>query len=342
MIDEKFNLLWDNFKSSTVKTFRDLWEDQTFADVTLLTADAKQVLVHKVILSSSSPFFRNIFVMNPHQNILLYLKGTKYDDLMRILKFIYTGECEVANEELTEFLDTGKILQIQGLMEDTTPEFDTHSENKSTQGNQATFRQSNDSSSFDDIWNMTENVLSSQMISKDIENQPVNNCNVCEMIFDSEQGLSSHLSTKHNQSKKCDKCDYVLQGLEKMNNHTIKMHMGNQCDECETTFSTPYNFQQHMERAHFGTSYSCNKCDYQGTAKKNLQFHMTSKHNFGGFDCKQCVYKAGQSSDLNKHIAEVHDKVIYYCEECEYSTGVKQRLAKHCKENHDGLVLAIK
>ena len=261
---------------------------------------------------------------------------------MRILKFIYTGECEVANEELTEFLDTGKILQIQGLMEDTTPEFDTHSENKSTQGNQATFRQSNDSSSFDDIWNMTENVLSSQMISKDIENQPVNNCNVCEMKFDSEQGLSSHLSTKHNQSKKCDKCDYVLQGLEKMNNHTIKMHMGNQCDECETTFSTPYNFQQHMERAHFGTSYSCNKCDYQGTAKKNLQFHMTSKHNFGGFDCKQCVYKAGQSSDLNKHIAEVHDKVIYYCEECEYSTGVKQRLAKHCKENHDGLVLAIK
>ena len=83
------------------------------------TVDDQQIRAHKVILSSCSQFFRNIFVMNPHQHPLLYLKGkSDYKELALVIKFIYLGQCEVGQNELSDFLATGSELKVGGLMED--------------------------------------------------------------------------------------------------------------------------------------------------------------------------------------------------------------------------------
>ena len=62
MTDNTLELHWDHFETNAPNTFRKLWNDQDFADVTLATVDDQQIRAHKVILSSCSEFFRNIFV----------------------------------------------------------------------------------------------------------------------------------------------------------------------------------------------------------------------------------------------------------------------------------------
>ena len=118
MTDNTLELHWDHFETNAPNMFRNLWNDQDFADVTLATVDDHQIRAHKVILSSCSQLFRNIFLMNPHQNPLLYLKGIRYKELALVIKFIYLGQCEVGQYELSDFLTTGSELKVGGLMED--------------------------------------------------------------------------------------------------------------------------------------------------------------------------------------------------------------------------------
>ena len=86
--------------------------------MTLVTADDRHINVHKVILSSASPFFRNILVKNVHANPLIYLKDIYFEDLNSILEFVYNGECGVANGRLENFLVPANELGITGLNQD--------------------------------------------------------------------------------------------------------------------------------------------------------------------------------------------------------------------------------
>ena len=112
---EKFCLSWNDFETSVSNSFKDLLGDEHFTDVTLVSEDNRQMKVHKVILSSCSPFFRNIFIKNAHNHPLLYLKGVKYSDLQSIIDFVYLGQAQVGQEDLQRFLDAAKDLEIKGL-----------------------------------------------------------------------------------------------------------------------------------------------------------------------------------------------------------------------------------
>merc|ERR1712112_94975 len=76
-----------------------------------------QIKAHKVILSASSPFFKNILAKNAHIHPLLYMKGTNGKVLEALLGFIYNGESKVLEADLKEFLDTADELKIKGLFD---------------------------------------------------------------------------------------------------------------------------------------------------------------------------------------------------------------------------------
>ena len=114
---ELLNLAWKDYQASTVKTFKNLLGDQHFADVTLACGKGQQLKAHKVILSSCSPFLRNILVQNPHQHPIIYLTNVDMEDLESLMKFIYQGEVQIENEGLTKFLETANDLEIDGLFQ---------------------------------------------------------------------------------------------------------------------------------------------------------------------------------------------------------------------------------
>ena len=91
---------------------------EDFADVTLAIGDDQQIRAHKIILTSGSEFFQNIFMRNPHQNPLLYLNDATCKFLKMIIEFVYTGQCDIEQQDLVQFLSIGKYLWITGLLWD--------------------------------------------------------------------------------------------------------------------------------------------------------------------------------------------------------------------------------
>ena len=111
---DKLCLHWNDLAANFINTLYDLKEDKDFTDLTLVCAD-KQVEVHKVVLASSSNFFRRIMKDIKHSHPLIYLSGIKFKDLDAVLSFIYLGQVNLAQEDLDSFLALAEELEMKGL-----------------------------------------------------------------------------------------------------------------------------------------------------------------------------------------------------------------------------------
>merc|ERR1739842_163590 len=113
--EANFTLHWDLHEKTRTVKLKSLMENKDFLDVTI-ACDDDQIDAHKVILSAASPFFETILKRNPHKHPLLYLRGTRKKDLEALLCFIYSGETQVINDELEEFMALANSLQVLGLV----------------------------------------------------------------------------------------------------------------------------------------------------------------------------------------------------------------------------------
>jgi len=111
---DKFCLKWNDFDSNLRSSFQKFREEKDFFDVSLVCED-EQVDAHRMVLSASSAFFKNLFKRNKHQHPLVYLKGVSSEELNCLLQFMYQGEVTVAQEEITTFLAAAEELKIHGL-----------------------------------------------------------------------------------------------------------------------------------------------------------------------------------------------------------------------------------
>lgn len=84
------------------------------ADVTL-SCEGHCLLAHKLVLSACSPYFRGVFKENPCQHPIIILKNVLAKDITRLLAFMYQGEVQIQEAELSSFLQTAELLQVKGL-----------------------------------------------------------------------------------------------------------------------------------------------------------------------------------------------------------------------------------
>ena len=95
---ELLDLHCNDYKENATNAFKSCYQDQDFTDVTLATADDKQIKAHKIILSSCSQFFKNILLKNSHSNPLIYLKDMKFVHIKNVMELIYLGVCYVGQD----------------------------------------------------------------------------------------------------------------------------------------------------------------------------------------------------------------------------------------------------
>ena len=112
---EKFNLKWNNFEQTSLKTFASLRHDKLLVDVTLVANDQVRIAAHKIVLSSCSSFFSSLVTSMPTSNPFLYLSNVTSTQLNLMLDYLYTGETEVLQADLEAFLKSAQMLQIDGL-----------------------------------------------------------------------------------------------------------------------------------------------------------------------------------------------------------------------------------
>merc|ERR550519_2326051 len=96
MGSEKFCLQWKEFQENVRHSYKEVRRTGEFSDVTLACEDGQQIRAHKVILSASSTFFRDL-LSNDHPQPLL-LRGLKGADLISVVDFIYHGEVGVVKD----------------------------------------------------------------------------------------------------------------------------------------------------------------------------------------------------------------------------------------------------
>ena len=105
----------ERFPGTVSESFNNLRKDQDLCDVTLVCEDNQQIKAHKVVLSSSSFLLKNVLKTVTHTHPLLYFWDVKERDLHKIVDFIYTGQVEIYQSDLDEFLKISAKLEIQGI-----------------------------------------------------------------------------------------------------------------------------------------------------------------------------------------------------------------------------------
>ena len=70
-MSENFSLRWTEFQVNASNSFRKLRNTEDFFDVTLVSDDQKQISAHKVVLSASSEYFKNVLRGNTHSHPML-------------------------------------------------------------------------------------------------------------------------------------------------------------------------------------------------------------------------------------------------------------------------------
>ena len=112
-----YTLKWKYFTPNVTSRLSDVFTENSFCDVTLVSDDQKPFQAHRYVLSAFSPVLKNILLNNPHSHPLIFLRGVNHEDLYSILQFIYLGKALVCPENMRRFAQAAKDLQIKKLAE---------------------------------------------------------------------------------------------------------------------------------------------------------------------------------------------------------------------------------
>lgn len=85
-----------------------------YTDVTL-ACDGKFYPVHKLVLSTCSEYFSDIFDRTPCKNPVVVLKDIQCQDLEFLLDYMYIGEVNVRQNDLASLIKAAECLRIKGL-----------------------------------------------------------------------------------------------------------------------------------------------------------------------------------------------------------------------------------
>ncbi|XP_068139690.1 modifier of mdg4 isoform X2 [Drosophila tropicalis] len=111
---QQYSLRWNNYLRHLTYSLDNHRLNDDFVDVSLCV-DGRKIKAHKVVLSSCSSYFKEIFKENPHPHPVIIFKFIKFEDLNSIIEFMYQGEVNVQQEALQSFLQTAELLAVQGL-----------------------------------------------------------------------------------------------------------------------------------------------------------------------------------------------------------------------------------
>jgi len=113
---DQYSLNWNNYKFSMTDSLKIIIQEEDFVDVTLHT-EGKTLKAHKVYLSACSSYFKNVLKgTNLWQHPILFLE-VPFQDLQKILEFVYYGEVQVSQKRLQSFLKSAEVLKINGLID---------------------------------------------------------------------------------------------------------------------------------------------------------------------------------------------------------------------------------
>jgi len=346
MGSEKFCLQWKEFQENVRHSYKEVRRTGEFSDVTLACEDGQQIRAHKVILSASSTFFRDLLA-NDHPQPLL-LRGLKGSDLISVVDFIYHGEVEVEKDSLYDFLAIGEKLKLKGLAK--TPEHSA-SQVDPAEDERSRYVQKIDSKNPYEATGIVKRPWDHQqarLIPVSIQSVP---------IAKPSGGEGQVRTTRHS---------YQSNG-ESMIDKNGNVWTCIVCGKIAADAKTKANLKRHTETHIKGIPWPCNICGKVSGSKSGLAQHKAKYHkdqesamvavkqqmdpsipddcminsliekHGDVWVCTRCgktAHDARTKANLKRHI-EVHiEGVSYNCDICGKTSGSKNGLQQHKAKYH--------
>ena len=371
MDEEKINISFTDFELVSINMMKELRKDKDFTDVTLVTSDGRrQLKAHRIILSSASSIFNSIFLQHKHQNPLIYLHDIQLGLLEQILEFIYTGRCELHQDDLKMFLDCGTALGIQRLAECVETKDETENTFK-VETKKTVFESDPDVNRGTIIAlekfvveDNSQNMEHSQMNAVDLEQIKTRvskeNTNELEKVEYIQRGTAQEpqqiktngsgdktLSVPNYSSENkpegviipCKSCEQTFASRISLRRHMRKhrrvTHRREKrfgCTICDYKTNRPCQLKDH-EDGHAGKVFKCNKCDSVAKNRECLKSHIKIMHG-APFSCTQCEFKSQFRVSMNNHRETMHEDNTYKCDQCAFDTRTKLSLKRHKTRVH--------
>ena len=187
----------------------------------------------------------------------------------------------MGQNELEDFLATGKYIEVGGLMEDVNlkdieePVVDngTHY----TQGHQEP--DSNYTTLGGKTWEMSNQKNENEVTIPSNQQQGGRFvCSECNTEFGSTSGILFHKRSKHEGVRyECNQCDHSYTNNHSLTKHKQSKHEGVRY-ECDHKAIRQDRLTIHKQYIHEGVRYECDECDHKVSTRGNLAKHKKSKH----------------------------------------------------------------
>jgi len=296
---DKFCLQWNDFERNISEAFKELRDEKDFFDVTI-ACEEEEIQAHKLILAACSPFFRTLFHRFKHDHPLLYLKSVKYSDLVSILNFMYHGEVNIAQEDLSSFLAVAQDLKVKGLTQPPTSSTPTpgHKPHKrSNSGPRAVASANNNPETPNSKLSNKIHELKHELLESDDDD----NANDEKENSYHENDSSSDLDTI-NTCKALQKYDNGESQLNLSGDLGLDLDSVTGAGEADTLLS------QHIQRQSGGdrTDYVCLICQKVCKSRDECANHIEVHHMKIARQCPYCAMELTSRGGLRQHISRKH------------------------------------
>ncbi|EDS38394.1 conserved hypothetical protein [Culex quinquefasciatus] len=134
---QQFCLRWHNHQTSLLSSLPLLLDQSHLTDVTLI-AEGRNIKAHRVVLSACSTFFSELFrTLDGPLYPVIVLPGASFPAVVALLTFMYSGEVNVYEEQISTLLSLAETLGIKGLAD-----FSGNSHKSTTPTTEASSRES--------------------------------------------------------------------------------------------------------------------------------------------------------------------------------------------------------
>ena len=298
---DKYLMKVDDFDANFVSSLGLLRDSEEFFDVTLVSDDEIPIQAHKVVLSASSPFFRNVLKFNKNRSPLLYIRGVNNTVLINVVEFLYKGEATVAEKDLEDFLKLSKDLKITGLGEDEKVIISDSADHSIVEEEKVKHTNLKLTSQKENVkWK--KDSQQPQLKDMDDADNFIYNLDIVEVADSSTvQNVAMTLQNKNIKKEKMKN-----QGSQKLKTFADSKDIFDENDYSEINDNTELDAKilEMMEKK--DNMWHCKGCGVSKTKKSNIQVHIEINHMNAPQPCTFCDVVSKNRPGLSLHVKKYH------------------------------------
>ena len=296
MMSENYNFSRSDFPLHCKTLLERVLSETEFQDVTLVSDDQQFIKAHKIILGTSSEYFRNILTLQTHQEPFIVLKGIRKDILESIVSFMYLGETSLPQHRVDSFVEAANFLKIKGLIEDQENE----RKEGTDQGENDDDNTPNEDNNDDEKQKSRETLNEDEDTNDSIDFQELLLAKQNEPIEINLEDEEETIRCGPTVVMEDDNVDVELVDVEDPDPE-VETHF---CDKCDFESSKPEEYAGHMRTEHVN-DISCKECHFSAQDRQSLKEHMMITHK--GIRCNNCSLKFSDLTLLRRHVRSNDD-----------------------------------